>query len=47
MVIECGYSVRLQGIDRAHLGGFGPATNSFSHIGSNSADYMQSFCLKP
>ena len=46
-VIECGYSVRLQGIDRAHLGGFGPATNTFSLSGGNSANYMQSFCLKP
>lgn len=45
--IECGYTVMLRGTDRSHLGAFGPATNSFSHVGSNFADYMQSFCLHP
>ncbi len=46
-IIECGYTVRMIAADRSHRGRFTPQLNAFSHIGGNTAEYMQSFCLKP
>lgn len=46
--IECGYTVTLQAIDRAHVGRFTPATNGYNVIGAHrSRRVSQSFCFKP
>ena len=46
--IECGYTVTLQAVDRAHVGRFSPASNGYNISGPHrSARVSQSFCFKP
>lgn len=46
--IECGYTITLRARDRAHIGSFGPATNTYNtSSGHLSVRVSQSFCFKP
>ncbi len=46
--IECGYTVTLRAVDRAHLGNFSPSNNSYNITSPHvSRRVSQSFCFKP
>ena len=48
VLIECGYSIRLDVFDRTRLGGWNEEENIFSVDDSgNRISYLQSFCLIP